>query len=245
MNLETLLCLRSIVNQLSDSYNKSLSRAVIIRRNEFGEALIDAALNYGNDNNILEWRAYNMIHFLKDFIVPEEAYYDSFQAVLASVWASDPEANLTFNIENTSRQNSKIAGPWTRPDFTLVSQKKYAWTIGYEFDVVTYEVKRSDTCNVLAVFEALSHLSVATRAYVVFPVPRAKWETENPAQAKRVHDECLRHGIGLIFIDVGNGMKAEHAIRAPRREIDYERCNSFLSAVISIDGKNKIASWKT
>jgi hypothetical protein len=106
-------------------------------------------------------------------------------------------------------------------------------------------VKRPDTANVLAVFEALAHATVATRAYVVFPTSLAEWESSDPEQAVRVRDECSRHGVGLILIeDLLGGASPGHVIRARRREIDHEKCSAFLEAVLSPEGKNKISEWK-
>jgi len=127
-----------------------------------------------------------------------------------------------------------------------VSHKKFPWTIGTEFDVVTFEVKTPATANVLAVFEALSHVTAATRAYVVFPVEEVEWEASNPAQARRVKDECVRHGVGLILVSsVTTTPVAKHVLKALRREIDHEKCSDFLDAVVSDEGKKRISQWKS
>lgn len=106
-------------------------------------------------------------------------------------------------------------------------------------------MKRPDSANVLAVFEALAHVTAATRAYVLFPMSIAEWDRDYGEQAKRVKDECARHGVGLILIEDPFGEpKPVHVHRALRREIDHEKCSSFLEAVLSSDGKNRIAQWK-
>jgi hypothetical protein len=127
-----------------------------------------------------------------------------------------------------------------------VSHKKFPWTIGTEFDVVTFEIKRPDSANVLAVFEALSHITAATRAYVVFPVGAEEWRQANPAQERRVKDECVRHGVGLILVTINDqGAVAHHVLKAARREIDHEKCSDFLDAVLSNGGKKRISEWKS
>jgi hypothetical protein len=71
------------------------------------------------------------------------------------------------------------------------------------------------------------------------------WIKRDPAQAQRVRDECLRHGVGLILIDGAHSdPQPVHPIRAQRKEIDHERCSSFLAAVMSEKGKDQIARWK-
>jgi hypothetical protein len=111
---------------------------------------------------------------------------------------------------------------------------------------VTFEIKRPDSANVLAVFEALSHAAAATRAYVVFPLDAETWARSNPAQERRVRDECVRHGVGLILVDTrSTPPEAQHLLKAARREIDHEKCSGFLDAVVSVEGKRRISEWKS
>jgi hypothetical protein len=234
-----------IVSSLEKVGKKTLSATKLKRTHGFSDRLFLEAIEYGTSNKIIKRHERNLYSFVSQFTIPEEAYYPSVEKLLDKLWVGEKFDKSQFYIERTARKNSKIAGPWTRPDFTMVSYKKFPWTIGSEFDVVTFEVKRADTCNVLAVFEALSHVSVATRAYVVFPKSEVEWVKSDPAQAQRVKEECLRHGVGLILIDdmSDNGVPV-HLIRAPRKEIDHARCSSFLAAVLSEDGKDRIAQWK-
>ena len=204
------------------------------------------AADYGCSSKVIKWSSHNYYSVLKQYVVPEEAYYDWIKQAIETLWLEDGYDSSAFYIENTSRIDSKIEGPWTRPDLTMVSHKKFAWTIGTEFDVVTFEVKRPDSANVLAVFEALSHAAAATRAYVVFPVTLEAWRLDNPAQERRVRDECVRHGVGLILVSDANGAPvAQHLLKAARREIDHEKCSSFLEAVVSAGGKKRISEWKS
>jgi hypothetical protein len=127
----------------------------------------------------------------------------------------------------------------------MVSHKTYPWTIGQEFDVTTFEIKRPQDCNVLAVFEALSHSSAATRAYVVFPINEGAWKTADPAQAARVLDECSRHGVGLLFVeDIETAPVAVERLAATKLQLDHEKCGAFLGAVLSEQGLSRIAGWK-
>lgn len=205
--------------------------------------LFNAAVEHGLDKRVLRRGDRNMFAFVSPYIIPEEAYYDSIEKEFCTIWESEGYDKSQYYLENTARRDSKIAGPWTRPDFTMVSYKKFPWTIGSEFDVVTFEVKRSDTSNVLAVFEAMSHRSAATRSYVVFPLDEVTWSEKDPAQAVRVKDECIRHGIGLILVGSDPGT-AYHAISARRFDIDHRKSSNFLSAVLTEAGKNRIAEWK-
>ena len=241
--IEILQCLETIVKALQTE--KRISATKLKRTYNFDASVFDEAVQHGYDKKIIKWGDRNIFSFVAPYVIPEEAYYPSIEAALAILWAEDGYDKSQYYVENTSRRDSKIAGQWTRPDFTIVSHKKFPWTIGYEFDVVTFEVKRADSLNVLAVFEALSHMTAATRSYVVFPIDEVTWIERDPAQAKRVNDECVRHGVGLILIgEIGPNCQPVHLVHARRRDIDHRKCSDFLSAVISEEGKNKIAEWK-
>lgn len=240
-NIEILRCLETVVQALQ--IHKTMSGTKLKRTYDFDPDLFDAAVQHGSEKKVLKWGDRNMFTFVAPYIIPEEAYYESIEGAFREIWEAEGYDKSQFYLENTARRDSKIAGPWTRPDFTMVSYKKFPWTIGSEFDVVTFEVKRADTSNVLAVFEAMSHRSAATRSYVVFPLDEVTWTTKDPAQAVRVKDECIRHGIGLILVGAGHSA-AVHAIPARRFDIDHRKSSDFLAAVLTEAGKNRIAEWK-
>ncbi|WP_375461581.1 hypothetical protein [uncultured Enterovirga sp.] len=244
VSLETMYLLDKIVKVINEN-GVALTRTKISRSLGLEAKELYSALDHGCDSKCLTWSEGNWYDVKKQFVISEDAFYPAAEAGLKKLWQDDNFHENEFFIENTSKKDSKIAGRWTRPDLTLISHKKYPWTIGREFDVVTFEVKRPDSCNVLAVFEALSHASAATKAYAVFPVDQVSWRKENPAQEARVMDECSRHGIGLILIeDVYVLPRAVHLIKAQKREIDHERCSDFLAAVMSEAGKSRLSEWK-
>ena len=244
-SLEAMEALKSIVSVVEEA-GEDLTATTIKRTLSMRDTLFEDATNYGCDNKILQRQTRNYYKVLKPYIVPEEAYYDAVKTSIEALWLEEKYDQSLFYVENTSRRDSKIEGPWTRPDLTLVSHKKFPWTIGTEFDVVTFEIKRPDSANVLAVFEALSHAAAATRAYVVFPVTAEAWRQANPAQERRVRDECVKHGVGLILVDTAlSPPSAHHVLKAARKEIDHEKCSDFLDAVVSASGKRRISEWKS
>ena len=227
------------------SNGEAMSKTKIKNQLQLAENAVAAALEYGCNGKFLQKSQYNFYTIKKDFAISEERFYPAVAMGIKRLWSSENFHENEYFLEETARRDSKIVGRWTRPDFTLVSHKKFAWTIGHEFDVVTFEVKRPDSCNVLAVFEALSHATAATRAYVVFPIDAAEWAASDPAQEARVKDECSRHGVGLILVEnVYLNPQPVHVIKAQKREIDHERCSNFVDAVLSQDGKQRISSWK-
>ena len=246
VNLPVLLCLEAVVAALCKE-DATLTKTTLCRYHNCDRPEIDEALKYGKAEGIIEWGLHNKISILKKtWTIPEKNYYNP---CLDSLTRHFDEAfrksNGDFFIEDTSSKDSKISGRWTRPDLTMVSHKTYSYTIGHEFDVWTYEIKRPEDANVLAVFEALSHASAATRPNVVFPMRFKEWQKKYADHANRVMDECSRHGVGLIFVEkFGEETQIKVQIEARRRDLDHERSGAFLEAVLSPDALKKIAGWK-
>ncbi len=240
--LRTLECLALLVETLG---SERITLNTLKNKVSCDNDLVNVAVEEGISRKVIHRESYNYLSVKRPFVVSEEAYYDAVEMSIKLLWQSEGYKEGEFYLERTARKDSKIEGQWTRPDFTLVSHKKFRWTIGFEFDVVTFEVKRPDAANVIGVFEALSHSAAATRSYVLFPMKKTDWEKKNLAQASRVRDECGRHGVGLILVkDIAGSPRAEHEIRARRREIDHEKASGFLGAVLSEDGLGQIAQWK-
>lgn len=244
ISLSAALCLEQICHSLEDA-GEVLTATWLKRYGELDESYFEEAVTYGHENGYLEWGSHNKFGLIKTYVPREHLYYESCELAVRKQWLSERYEHSEFYIENTSSRDAKIVGPWTRPDLTLVSHKKFPCTVGQEFDVVTFEIKRPDSANVLAVFEALSHATAATRAYAVFPLSRKKWRKRSVEQAKRVEDECARHGVGLILVkDVEGDPVVDYIIPAAKREIDHQKCSDFLEAVLSKDGRNRISTWK-
>ena len=241
---QTLCVLESIVKGLLTT-KKAISATQLKRYHDCDFPHFDSAVTYGESAGILAMHKYGIIELTDvNWKIPEREFYDPCIGLIGSLWKTLGYQQNKFFIENTSAKDSRISGRWTRPDLTMISRRTFAWTKGEEFDVTTFEIKRPDSCNVLAVFEALSHASAATKAYVVFPIDEKRWKEADSAQAERVVEECNRHGIGLILInDIGGAAKPVHFISAQRRNIDHQKCSDFLEAVLSNGGKHHIAKW--
>jgi hypothetical protein len=244
-SLPTLRVLETITSALAKE-KANLTATRLKRDHSIDDAVFWEASEYGCRNKFIKLGSQNYHSLIRDFTIPESAYYEALIGAVERLWLREGYEESDFYVEDTSSKDAKVIGPWVRPDFTMVSHKKFPWTIGNEFDVITFEAKRPDSANVLAVFEALSHATAATRAYTIFPMSLSDWEQTQPRQAERVRDECSRHGVGLILVDdiLGTTPVATHVIRASRRQIDHEKCSSFLEAVISAEGRAKIARWK-
>lgn len=101
-----------------------------IRRTFKNDGLVDAAIAHGEKENLLERGDYNYIYLTKasktrPYVVPEEAYYGVSESIVRKLWIESKYEPNEFFIENTARRDLKIVGPWTRPDLTLVSHKRF------------------------------------------------------------------------------------------------------------------------
>jgi predicted transcriptional regulator len=243
-DLATLDCLQAICKAIEDK-NEPITMTSLSKMLNVDRALVDAAVDSGVKTRHVQKERHNYVKLLRIYKIPESAYYSVLMDAIFQIWLDENYSKEGLHIENTSKADSKIVGPWTRPDFTLLTFRKFAWTTSHEYDVITFEVKRPGSFNVLAVFEALSHVSAATRSYVVFPISEISWIASDPQQAKRVKEECVRHGVGLILVgETISNPKPQIVIRAARKEIDNERCSNFLDSVMSGAAKTKISAWK-
>lgn len=245
-SLRVLACVADLAAKL-DELGESISFTRFRKWHGFTDPLLSEALEAACDLEVISWSSGNWYSLEKPgWQVPEFHYYDVCREVLCDHFRTDQKySENQFYVEITANKKTRIAGHWTRPDLTMVSYRTFPWTIGGEFDVTTFEVKRPDSCNVLAVFEALSHASAATRAYAVFPLSESQWRADYPQQSERVLDECSKHGVGLFLIEnIAELPKPVQRLAANRHAIDHEKCGEFLEAVLSEDGLKKISGWK-
>jgi hypothetical protein len=210
---------------------------------------IKSVVNFGIENEIFEIFPFNYVGMTdkgknQSLQIGEYEYYETVENSLRNLWSKYEYKDHQFIIEKTASTDSKIAGPWTRPDFTIISNRKFSYIPKSDFEIVTFEVKRPDSANVLSVFEALSHLNVATKSYVVFPINEHEWLKNSEKQAIRVKEECSRHGIGLILIENPVTNPAPRALVTPiKREIDPQKSSDFINAVLSKQSLATISTW--
>lgn len=210
----------------------------------WNERYVNLAIERGQSNNQIVVGAYNKVSLIDRFKLREEHFYDYMEQFMRSYWNFIGYQNNEFCLENTSRRSNRIEGRWTRPDFTMVSLKKFAWVKEHQYDVITFEVKLAQHADVLAVFEAMSHRSVASRAYVVIIGDKKDWEKQSFPQAQRVRDECVRYDIGLAFFqNIWEKPTFSIEIESQKTPLDLEKTSGFLGSVLTEESKNRIAAW--
>lgn len=175
--------------------------------------------------------------------VREEDLYQPAATVLNSEWAREKRLERWI-VHTTARQGRRdTGGKWSRPDLVVVTQSVYPYVPGRHFDVITFEVKPSDGLDVTAVYEALSHLRAATKAYVLLHVPDA--EAERLAGVlSEICSEAKKHGIGVItFNQPGDFSGWEEMVEPLRQEPDPRRLNDFLATQFEAGQLETLLRW--
>ena len=175
--------------------------------------------------------------------VSEADIYAPLEDVLRDRWAR------TMNLEDcivqtTAKQGRRdTGGTWTRPDLIVVAVSIFEFVPGKVVDAITFEVKTQENFDVTAIYEALSHLRSATRAYVFVEIPEANRE-KLAELIQSASKEASRHGIGLIVAKRTSDFDSwEIIIEATRREPDPASLDALLSDQLSEENKKQIRKW--
>lgn len=115
-------------------------------------------------------------------------------------------------------------GRWGAPDITLIGGKTLPFLPGKFLDVVTFEVKPQ--LDITGLYEALSHRTHATHAYLICHHPASRDEPE-PRVVGRISREAQRTGVGFILArqpnDYGTWEEIAPATRwSPEPELLHE-----------------------
>ena len=170
----------------------------------------------------------------------EADHYDSIEKVLRESWSKE-RGFIWSHVENTAAQGRRdTGGRWSRPDLAVISLKKFAYLPATYLEVATFEVKLAENLDVTAVYEALAHARSATRSYVVC-VGRAGKDSDDGDTIATVREESARHRVGFILAEkAGDFDTWEELVEAPRREVEPERLNEFISTQCSGELQSKL-----
>ncbi|MER9493040.1 hypothetical protein [Mesorhizobium sp. M0006] len=223
--------------------NGQKTRTFLKRNAGFSEEKVEKSIEYGAEKGYLEILTQGYVDSTdRDFSILESDYYACIEEMLETHYEGRLTEDGRFFVSKTARRDTKVAGRWTRPDFTVVANRKFPYIREPEFDIITFEVKRPADCEALAVFEALAHNSAATRSYVFFPVTESEL-AKNP-QGERIREECVRHGIGMFLVaDSYTLDDARLVIESQRRPLNPERCSQFLQSVLEPSELGKLTTW--
>lgn len=242
LSIQKKIILARVVEILGD---QELTRTWLKRNtDDHDEDDVLKAIGYGVEHGILDvGSAGGYVEVGKaGYSVQEVDYYSCVETMLKGYYAPRVTPTGRYLVAKTAKKDSKVAGRWTRPDFTVVANRTFPYIRQTEFDIITFEVKRPADCEALAVFEALAHNSAATRSYVFFPITEA--ELDSSAQGERIREECVRHGIGLFLVHDSFQLKeACLLIESQRRPLNPEKCSHFLQNVLEAKELGELTTW--
>lgn len=181
-------------------------------------------------------------HVAPDY-TKETALYEPISNVLRNNWSKEQGFD-NYLVEVTAKQGSRATGgKWTRPDVTVVGYKTFPYLPGRFLEVISFEVKPTNTLDITAVYEALAHRRSATRAYVVGHVPEAA-DTDMQNEVEAVTEEAKKLGIGVIIADDPADFDTwEVLLDADRVEPDPGRLNEFIARQTSPELREQIVRW--
>lgn len=149
-----------------------------------------------------------------------------------------------FRVDITAYGGSRTTGgKWSRPDIAMVSYNEYEFVPVKHFEVTTFEVKKHNSIDVTAVYEAVSHLRRANNAYVVLQVPADK-KDDLKDRVDEVFNVALKHGIGLIVVeDLSNFETWDIMLDAEYNDADPRELERFIRSQMALETHKEIKEW--
>ncbi|MDE2976141.1 MAG: hypothetical protein OXU63_01320 [Acidobacteriota bacterium] len=165
----------------------------------------------------------------------EHSLYPHMREEIRSRWADErPHDYIEADrfCEVLSSHGAK-RGRWGAPDITLVGGKTLPFLPGKFLDVVTFEVK--PTLDVTGLYEALSHRTHATHAYLLCHHPASEGEPD-PVIVGRISAEAQRTGVGFILARQPNDYATwEEIAPASRWHPEPEMLHEFVVSLGRLD----------
>lgn len=242
MNIQQKILLKAIVELLGSSeLTKTFLKRNIMDRSE--DQVLDAIERGIHDGILTNASRGGYVKIVEKMLdIQEYDFYLCTEQMLKKYYKTHVNDLGRFMVAKTARKDTKIAGRWTRPDFTVVANRTFPYIRQTEFDIITFEVKRPADCEALAVFEALAHNTAATRSYVFFPMTEK--ELDGTPQGERIREECVRHGIGLFLVRDSFSLEDAYiVIESQRRPLNPEKCSPFLENVLTSKEKSDLTTW--
>lgn len=237
-DLHLKLRAQQVIDYMSNNLNKESTCSWSKIKRYSNVENVDDVVEFCLSAGFIENTGYNNYKIVtKNISTSESDLYDFVQDGLKILFYDKKRRfdGEVFKIHMTAWADSKIAGKWTRPDVIITSKKKIPFIPGEEFDIITFEVKKSESVNVLAVFEALAHRSAASLSYVVFPVNESEFKIASEIN-QRIMFECAKYGIGIVCInDLFDKSSFVEVLEAQRHDLDKARASDFLRAVLPGD----------
>lgn len=173
----------------------------------------------------------------------EVELYEPISRVLRSHWSKAQGFDNSL-VEITAKQGSKsTGGKWSRPDVAAVGYRTFRFLPNRIMEVVSFEIKPTNTFDVTSVYEALAHRRAATHSYVLGHVPPSA-RADMEIQIDTITKEAKKLGIGVIIAEDPTDFDTwDQVLDADRIEPDPARLNDFLMTQISSELQEQFIRW--
>lgn len=173
----------------------------------------------------------------------EVEYYDKLFPTIQEAWVQNEGFDDSV-VEITAAKRVKGVGRWTVPDIVVIGKTVRQYVPGFEFAVQSIEIKRFESLDALAVFEALNHRRAAHFSYLlVVNFPKKPNERDNE-KIGQVSQLCEEHDVGLVVVMKGDEDKYdnwEFQFFASRIEPDPDNLDGFIKQYMSAQSKDAVS----
>lgn len=174
----------------------------------------------------------------------ETEYYNKILPTLRRDWVEN-EGFDDFIVEITAAKRVKGAGRWTVPDAVIIGKTVRQYVPGFEFTVQSVEVKRYESIDALAVFEALNHRRSSHYSFLLIVNAPKKPSTRDTEKIGQVAQLCEEHNVGLVIISKGDEPNYDNwdfrVVATDRYEPDPYNLDGFIKQYLSLESKDAVA----
>jgi hypothetical protein len=175
-------------------------------------------------------------------ILRERDLYPALKKSIETKWINRFALDDVIVDETHSRGSKDTGGTFTRPDITTAGIRRYVY-LPKRLEIVTFEVKTSDSVTIMGVLEAIAHREAAHRAYVIYATSRTDFEAA--IEAERITELAQKYGVGIVLAEQAEAVESwEILIDAIRHEPDPARLDRFLNDLPNADMKKQLSKWK-
>ncbi|OAI84229.1 hypothetical protein AYO27_13365 [Rhizobium sp. GHKF11] len=172
----------------------------------------------------------------------ERDLYPALKRAIETRWINRFALDDVIVDETHSRGSKDTGGTFTRPDITTAGIRRYVY-LPKRLEIVTFEVKTSDSVTIMGVLEAIAHREAAHRAYVIYATARPVFD--EAIEAERITELAQKYGVGIVLAEQPEAVETwEILIDAIRHEPDPARLDRFLNDLPNADMKKQLSKWK-
>ena len=165
----------------------------------------------------------------EDEFTREAAHYEPALKTLLSHWTEQPGFTHAFGAITAGQGRRQTGGRWSRPDLVLCTVSDWIFSSRPEGEVRTFEVKRFEALDVLAVYEAVSHKSRAHYSYVLVVNFPEELNQDQESDFDNLLSVAGKQGIGVITArDSADWNTWAIELDPGRSDADHQAVNQLL-----------------